>query len=71
MFIDFGACPNLVSELNNLAFAQARIGEFSVDRWEQGSNDHAFDALCYGLSVFDRYMGPPPRIPITVSGWSY
>ena len=71
MFIDFGACPNLVSELNNLAFAQARIGEYSVDRWEQGLNDHAFDALCYGLSVFDRYFGPPPRIPVTVSGWDY
>ena len=54
MFIDFGACPNLVSELNNLAFAQARIGEYSVDRWEQGLSDHGYDGCAYGLSAFDR-----------------
>ena len=54
MYIDFGACPNLVSELNNLAFAQARIGEYSVDRWEQGLSDHGFDGGAYGLSAFDR-----------------
>ena len=71
MYVDFGACPNLVSELNNLAFAQARVGEFAVDRWEPGSNDHAFDATCYGLAAFDKYAGPPPRIPVTVRGWDY
>lgn len=71
MFIDFGACPNLVSELNNLAFAQARIGEYSVDRWEPGIADHGFDGLVYGLAAFDRYSGPPPRIPVTVRGWEY
>ena len=54
LFIDFGACPNLVSELNNLAFAQARIGEYSVDRWESGLNDHGFDGGAYLLSALDR-----------------
>jgi len=71
MFIDFGACPNLVSELNNLAFAQARIGEYSVDRWEPGLNDHGFDGGAYGLSAFDRYMGPPPKFRVSTRGWEH
>jgi len=65
MFIDFGACPNLVSELNNLAFAQARVGEYAVDRWEPGLADHAFDSVAYLLSALDRNLGAPPRIPVT------
>jgi len=71
LFIDFGACPNLVSELNNLAFASPRVGEYSVDRWEKGLNDHGFDGGSYGLSAFDR---PPPdfsyRPKILVTGWN-
>ena len=55
LFIDFGACPNLVSELDNLAFAQARIGEYAVDRWEAGTNDHGFDSGAYLLSALDRF----------------
>ena len=53
MFIDFGACPNLVSEINNLAFAQPRVGEFAVDRWEPGLSDHGFDGVSYLLSALD------------------
>jgi hypothetical protein len=71
VFIDFGACPNLVSELNNLAFASPHIGEYSVDRWEKGLNDHGYDAGAYGLSAFDR---PPPdysyRPKVVESGWN-
>ena len=71
VFIDFGACPNLVSELNNLAFDSPRVGEYSVDRWGPGQNDHGFDGGSYGLSAFDR---PPPdysyRPQIIESGWN-
>ena len=71
VFIDFGACPNLVSELNNLAFDSPHVGEYSVDRWEKGCNDHAYDAGAYGLSAFDR---PPPdysyRPKIIETGWN-
>lgn len=71
VFVDFGACPNLVSELNNLAFASPRVGEYSVDRWEKGLNDHAYDAGAYGLSAFDR--APPDysyRPKVVESGWN-
>ena len=64
MFVDFGACPNLVSELQNLAFARARIGEYSVDKWEPGCSDHGFDGGAYGLSAFDRNYNIKP---VTVS----
>jgi hypothetical protein len=56
IFIDFGACPNLVSEINNLAFDSPRVGEYAIDRWEKGLNDHGFDAGAYGLSAFDRAL---------------
>ena len=71
VFIDFGACPNLVSELNNLAFDSPHVGEYAVDRWGKGLNDHAYDAGAYGLSAFDR---PPPdysyRPKIIEAGWN-
>ena len=71
VFIDFGACPNLVSELNNLAFASPRIGEYAVDRWEKGLNDHAFDDGAYGLSAFDRAGADYSYRPrIVESGWN-
>ena len=63
------SCPNAINEIQNLAYAVPRAGELAVDRWEQGSLDHAYDAICYGLSAFDRYMGPPPRIPVFTRGW--
>lgn len=47
------SCPNYISEVRNLAFAQPRIGEYAVDRWETGVNDHAYDDVNYGLSVLD------------------
>ena len=47
------SCPNAISEIENLAYAQPRIGEYAVDRWESGSLDHAFDDICYALSEID------------------
>ena len=47
------SCPNYISEIRNLAFAQPRIGEYAVDRWETGLNDHAFDDVNYLLSHID------------------
>lgn len=47
-------CPNLANELRNLAFAEARLGEYAVDRWEPGASDHAYDASAYLLSSIDR-----------------
>lgn len=52
-------CPNIASEIENLAFAQPRLGEYAVDRWETGANDHAFDDVCYGLSEIDL---PPAKL---------
>ena len=46
-------CPNLRGELQNLAFSQPRMGEYAVDRWETGLNDHIWDATVYALSVID------------------
>jgi hypothetical protein len=46
-------CPNAASEIENLAYAQPRVGEYAVDRWEAGANDHAFDDICYGFSEID------------------
>ena len=47
------SCPNLINEIQNLAYAQPRIGEYAIDRWETGSLDHGFDAVAYGLSEID------------------
>ena len=46
-------CPNAINEIQNLAFAEVRLGEWQADRWEAGSLDHAFDDICYGLSEID------------------
>jgi hypothetical protein len=71
VFIDFGACPNLVSELNNLAFDSPRVGEYAIDRWEKGLNDHAYDAGAYGLSAFDRAGADYSYRPkIVETGWN-
>jgi len=53
-------CPNLINELRNLAFAEARAGEYTVDRWETGAMDHAWDAGAYLLSAIDRNMSIRP-----------
>jgi hypothetical protein len=42
----------LISELQNLAFASAR-GDVLKDSWEQGLDDHAYDALAYCLMELD------------------
>ena len=63
-------CPNLRSELTNLAFAQPRVGEYAVDRWETGALDHGYDGSCYGLSHID--LSPPNykyRPRVVESGW--
>jgi len=58
-------CPNLRSELLNLAFAEPRVGEYAVDRWETGLNDHGYDACCYGLSYIDLpLLAKPPRLDL-------
>jgi len=44
--------PNLISELQNLAFASAR-GDVLKDSWEQGLDDHAYDAGAYCLMELD------------------
>ena len=48
------SCPNAINEIQNLAYAVPRVGELATDKWETGSLDHAYDAICYGLSAFDR-----------------
>ena len=66
------SCPNLISEYRNLAFAQPRIGEWAVDRWETGLNDHAYDDVNYLLSHVDL---PPPSYGFHPKyekrGWNY
>ncbi len=47
-------CPNLWTELENLAYARVRGREHQVNKWAPGTLDHAYDALCYGLSAWDR-----------------
>ena len=63
------ACPNLISELQNLAFAKPRGQDFTTDEWEQGCADHAYDALAYALMEFEGHYGPPPRLKVVSSGW--
>jgi PBSX family phage terminase large subunit len=47
-------CPNLWDELQNLAFARVKGQEHTTDDWAPGTQDHAYDALCYGLSKWDK-----------------
>lgn len=53
-------CPNLWTELENLAYARVKGREHQVNKWAPGVLDHAYDALCYGLSAWDkkRYHRP-------------
>ena len=59
-------CPNLTNELRNLAFAQARAGEFAVDRWESGCLDHCL----VGETLVDTLAGPQP-ISDLKEGWAW
>jgi len=47
-------CPNMISELRNLAYAEVRPGEVVLGKWAKGCLDHTFDGGAYGLSAFDR-----------------
>ncbi len=47
-------CPNMISELRNLAYAELRPGEMVLGKWAPGCADHSYDDGGYGLSAFDR-----------------
>ncbi|KKK91520.1 hypothetical protein LCGC14_2712120, partial [marine sediment metagenome] len=47
-------CPNLISEIRNLAYQELRPGEVTLGKWAKGCSDHAYDSTVYGLSAFDR-----------------
>jgi hypothetical protein len=51
------SCPNAASEIENLTFAQPRVGEYATDKWEAGALDHAFDDITYGYSELDMPHG--------------
>lgn len=65
------SCVNLINEIKNLAYHKPKGADEPLDEWAPGTADHAYDALAYAIMDFDAYHGPPPRIPVTVSGWSY
>ncbi len=46
-------CPNLIEELGSLTYAKQRGQDILNDKWEPGSDDHAFDALAYALMEID------------------
>jgi len=47
-------CPNMISELRNLAYQELRPGEVTLGKWAKGCSDHAYDSGAYLLSAFDR-----------------
>lgn len=59
MYID-PSCPNLIEELQSLTFAKPRGQDILTDRWENGLDDHAYDAVAYGLMELDAgFLGRP------------
>jgi phage terminase large subunit len=65
-------CPNLIDELENLAFKELRSGDISTNEWAPGLKDHAFDGLCYALGEID--LEAPDygyRPTIQRRGWNY
>jgi hypothetical protein len=58
------SCPNLISEMKNLAYQELRPGEVTLGKWAKGCSDHAYDSVAYSLSAFDRagadYSYRPP-----------
>ncbi len=60
------AQPNLIAELGSLAHASIRGTEILKDEWEQGLDDHGYDAGAYCLADLD------PAVtnirPLTVTG---
>jgi hypothetical protein len=62
--------PNLVAELQNLSFASVRGTEQLLDRWEQGAQDHAYDALAYCLMELDPATMKVPQITVKKKLWA-
>jgi len=54
----------LVAELESLAFAGSRNGGILLDKWEQGLDDHGFDALGYALMRLDPAMNKVPQLTV-------
>jgi len=68
MFIS-PTCPNLITEIPNLALNQKR-GEMEYeDAWMPGSMDHALDGFCYGADDLLRAGGAPPQLEVVRRGW--
>jgi hypothetical protein len=64
-------CPNMISELRNLAYQELRPGEVTLGKWAKGCNDHAYDSGAYGLSAFDRAGADYSYRPrIIETGWN-
>ena len=57
-------CPNAINEIQGLAFAEARAGELTIDKFQAGLPDHAYDDICYALGELD--MAPAELQNITV-----
>ena len=55
---------NLISEVENLAFAETKNGEVLLDMWEKGAVDHGYDALAYGLMKLDPAMNKVPQLTV-------
>ena len=67
------SCPNLISEIEGLMWYRTRVPgkseEILRDRFEQGTPDHAFDALTNIVAEWDGIREAPARIgPVQVYG---
>lgn len=64
------SCPNMISEMRNLAYPEPRPGEMDLSRWAKGCNDHAYDDGAYGMSAFDSSLPDYKYVPKVVeTGW--
>ena len=64
-------CPNMISELRNLAYQELRPGEVTLGKWAKGCSDHAYDSGAYLLSAFDRAGADYSYRPRVIeSGWN-
>ncbi len=64
------SCPNLIRELQNLAYPEVRYGGDPEKRWAKGCSDHAYDSTVYGLSAFDRAGANYKYRPkVVTTGW--
>ncbi len=62
-------CPNLISELENLAFKKPRGREYETDEWADGAQDHAFDATAYAGAAFEGAWAELPTVEIVRRRW--